>query len=84
MNLTHKERLELNALSTETFGKPSFWQKFWKNGLKKTAEEIKNNPNSSHYNYFHTFEEIKKCVVRIQTNTKELLEKMKADNGTNK
>lgn len=84
MDFTREQRLELNALSAEVFGKTSFWyNKLYKTGVKKLNDVIAKNPTASHWRYFYNYQEIKEYILTIQKNSKELLEKMKVETETN-
>lgn len=73
MSFTYLERQELNKLSQEVFGRSSFWyNQLHKKGVKKTKEQLKENPLSTR-KYFTTFDEVKTEMLRIKSNTEKFI-----------
>lgn len=61
--------MELNKLSQEVFGKPSFWyNQLHKKGVKKTKEQLEKEPGSKR-KYFSTYEDCKNEILRIKEST---------------
>ncbi len=69
MQITYLQRMELNDLSTEVFGKKAFWyNQLHKKGVKKTKEQLEQDPIGQR-KYFGTYEDIKTEMLRIKEST---------------
>ncbi len=76
MNISRNEREELKGLSKEVFGKPSFWQRLYHRGAKRTKAEALERGTS--YKYFFGFEDIKAYMLTLKEANAKFMAEMKA------
>lgn len=76
MNITTKEREELEALSKDVFGASSRWQTIMKNGYNKPVEQI-TKKSVRFTKVYHTAESVKTLMLELQTKRNEHLAELK-------
>lgn len=73
--MTKLERLQLNQMSKDIFGKASYWQRLWKKGALKPKN--KRLAGTSDIVYFLTVESLIAYMLEAKAQADSLIEKMK-------